>query len=100
VKVGASVELRHLAPEEAILSHATIHHFPTHHLPLTTYNLQLTTYSYHLALEDAIELPAARDDDGRNLLGHTEADPSIVQGNERRLGVEGSVREQVGRSVG
>jgi len=91
VKVGASVELRHLAPEEAILSHATIHHFPTHHSPLTT---------YHIALEDAIELPAARDDDGRNLLGHTEADPSIVQGNERRLGVEGSVREQVGRSVG
>jgi len=73
----------------------------TYHLPLTTYNLQLTTNSYHLALEDAIELPAARDDDGRNLLGYTEADPSIVQGNERRLGVEGStVREQVGRSIG
>ena len=58
MKVGASVELRHLAPEEAILSHATIHHFPTHHLPLTTYNLQLTLTILRSKMPSSCRRPA------------------------------------------
>ena len=44
----------------------------------------------HLALKDTVELPAARDDHGRDLFGHAESDPAVVEGNERRLGGEGS----------
>ena len=40
----------------------------------------------HLAFEYAVELPAAGDDDAGDLFRHAEADPAVVERNERCLG--------------